>query len=160
MTTCVRSRYGPRALGASSFSRDLASRASLLGEPFARARALALPHGFACGTAEALGPQSNKGCRHPDLSLHRMRPCAGLSARRPSATPLGLALGPDSPWEDDPCPGNLSQMVKGILTPYRYSRRHTHSRAVHRSLRCGFAPRGTLLYHPSVRSGPRIRYHA
>ena len=38
-------------------------------------------------------------------------------------------------------------MVKGIPTPYRYSRRHTRSHAVHRSSRYGFSPHATLLYH-------------
>ena len=30
--------------------------------------------------------------------------------------PLGLALVPDLPWKDEPCPGNLSQTVGRILT--------------------------------------------
>ena len=147
MTTCVRSRYGTIALKLAAFlgtpPRGLRYSVSL-------SLALAAPdpaRGFACAPPVRLGPQSDKGCRWMHPSPHRMRPCAGISARRPSATPLGLALGPDSPWEDDPCPGNLSQMVEGIPTPHRYSRRHTRSRAVHRSSRCGFAPRGTLLYH-------------
>ena len=41
-------------------------------------------------------------------------------------------------------------MVWGILTPNRYSRLHTRSHKVHRSLRCGFAPDGTLLYHSAI----------
>ena len=33
-----------------------------------------------------------------------------------SLTPLGLGLGPDLPWEDEPSPGNLSHSVGRILT--------------------------------------------
>ena len=32
----------------------------------------------------------------------------GISTRSPSTTPVGLALGPDSPWEDKLHPGTLS----------------------------------------------------
>ena len=31
----------------------------------------------------------------------------GISTVCASTTPLGLALAPDLPWEDEPCPGNL-----------------------------------------------------
>ena len=31
----------------------------------------------------------------------------GISACYPSPTPLGLSLGPDLPWADEPSPGNL-----------------------------------------------------
>ena len=34
----------------------------------------------------------------------------------PSATPLGLALGPDLPWADEPSPGNLRLSTAKILT--------------------------------------------
>ena len=40
----------------------------------------------------------------------------GISTRCPSTTPLGLALGPDLLWEDEPSPETLSQTVDGILT--------------------------------------------
>ena len=40
----------------------------------------------------------------------------GISTCYPSTTPLGLALGPDLPWEDEPSPGNLSHSVDRILT--------------------------------------------
>ena len=40
----------------------------------------------------------------------------GLSTRYPSTTPDGLALGPDSPWADEPTPGTLSQSAVQILT--------------------------------------------
>ena len=34
----------------------------------------------------------------------------------PSATPFGLALGPDLPWADEPSPGNLRLSTARILT--------------------------------------------
>ena len=39
-----------------------------------------------------------------------------MSTRCPSATPLGLALGPDLPRADEPSSGNLGSSVRGILT--------------------------------------------
>ena len=45
-------------------------------------------------------------------------PCStGISTCRPSATPLGLALGPDSPRADQLHPGNLGYPAGGIPTP-------------------------------------------
>ena len=46
------------------------------------------------------------------LSYHS----TGISTCCPSATPFGLVLGPDLPWEDEPSPGTLRQTVEGILT--------------------------------------------
>src|SRR3954454_22139743 len=43
---------------------------------------------------------------------------AGILTCRPSATPFGLALGPDSPWADLPSPGNLRLSANGILTRF------------------------------------------
>ena len=40
----------------------------------------------------------------------------GISTCCPSATPLGLALGPDLPRADEPSSGNLGFSVRGILT--------------------------------------------
>ena len=40
----------------------------------------------------------------------------GISTRCPSTTPVGLALGPDSPWADEPTPGTLGHTAGGILT--------------------------------------------
>ena len=41
----------------------------------------------------------------------------GISTRHPSTTPVGLALGPDSPREDEPAPGTLGLSAPGTLTP-------------------------------------------
>lgn len=61
---------------------------------------------------------------HPGASLLLLRhPVAqtcfggtGISTRCPSTTPLGLALGPDLPWADDPSPGTLGLSADKILT--------------------------------------------
>src|SRR2546421_8740256 len=47
---------------------------------------------------------------------------AGILTCRPSATPFGLALGPDSPWADFPSPGNLRLSANGILTRFIVTR--------------------------------------
>src|SRR5699024_6241334 len=39
-----------------------------------------------------------------------------ISTGYPSTTPVGLALGPDSPWEDELDPGTLSHPAGQILT--------------------------------------------
>ena len=41
---------------------------------------------------------------------------SGLYTKCPSATPLGLTLGPDLPRADEPSPGNLGFSTDGILT--------------------------------------------
>src|SRR5215469_15907831 len=40
----------------------------------------------------------------------------GISTRHPSTTPVGLALGPDSPWAEQPGPGTLGLSAPPILT--------------------------------------------
>ena len=52
------------------------------------------------------------------LLRHSFAPWSGtgISTRYPSATPLGLALGPDLPRADEPSSGNLGSSVRGILT--------------------------------------------
>ena len=74
-----------------------------------------------------------RACRMPPAPLapvipHRVAPppCvpavltpwgAGISTGCPSVTPFGLALGPDSPRADQPCPGNLGYSAAVIRTP-------------------------------------------
>ena len=50
--------------------------------------------------------------------LHHGRTHTGtrISTGYPSTTPVGLALGPDSPWEDELDPGTLSHPAVRILT--------------------------------------------
>ena len=53
---------------------------------------------------------------------------------------LGLSLGPDLPWADEPSPGNLRFSAKKILTSFFvYSYRHSHFLALQHSLRYTFA---------------------
>ena len=71
-------------------------------------------------------PAARYGCLHRFfLSRLTSYPCVpavlticstGISTCCPSATPLGLALGPDLPWADEPAPGNLSLSADRILT--------------------------------------------
>lgn len=70
--------------------------------------------------ANALSP---KGSDHPPFGwlaewIHQGRPHTGtgISTRCPSTTPVGLALGPDSPWEDWPGPGTLGLSAGKVLT--------------------------------------------
>ena len=46
----------------------------------------------------------------------RMYTGTRISTGYPSTTPVGLALGPDSPWEDELDPGTLSHPAGRILT--------------------------------------------
>jgi hypothetical protein len=50
--------------------------------------------------------------------IHHGRPHTGtgISTRCPSTTPVGLALGPDSPWADWPAPGTLGLSAGKVLT--------------------------------------------
>ena len=49
-------------------------------------------------------------------SLNTVIGGARISTRCPSPTPFGLGLGPDLPWEDEPCPGTLGFSMVKILT--------------------------------------------
>ena len=65
-------------------------------------------------------PQSSVGPEGLSL-VQRSRSCrvqsgTGISTGRPSTTPLGLALGPDLPWADEPSPGTLGHSAEEILT--------------------------------------------
>ena len=71
----------------------------------------------------------------------------GISTCFPSATPFGLALGPDLPWADEPSPGILRLPAGRILTcliVYLY--RHSLFSLVHDSFPYRFSPMRTLLY--------------
>src|SRR3954466_10925002 len=50
------------------------------------------------------------------VSTGRTYAGTGISTRCPSTTPVGLALGPDSPWAEQPGPGTLGHPAAGILT--------------------------------------------
>ena len=78
---------------------------------------LTLTRGFAYAPATLLSPQSNKGYRYPNLSLHRMHTGAGISTCCPSRTPFGLRLGPDFLRADEPSPENLRLSTAEFLAP-------------------------------------------
>ena len=50
------------------------------------------------------------------LDTCRTTTSTGISTRCPSTTPVGLALGPGSPWADKPGPGTLGHPAAEILT--------------------------------------------
>jgi hypothetical protein len=52
----------------------------------------------------------------PVIRYGRAHTGTGISTRCPSTTPVGLALGPDSPWADWPAPGTLGHSAGKVLT--------------------------------------------
>ena len=52
----------------------------------------------------------------PLIHQGRAHTGTGISTRCPSTTPVGLALGPDSPWADWPGPGTLGLTAGKVLT--------------------------------------------
>ena len=56
------------------------------------------------------------GCLALLISCGRFFAGTGISTRCPSTTPVGLALGPDSPWADWPGPGTLGLSAGKVLT--------------------------------------------
>ena len=52
----------------------------------------------------------------PLIHQGRSHTGTGISTRCPSTTPVGLALGPDSPWADWPAPGTLGLSAGKVLT--------------------------------------------
>ena len=73
--------------------------------------------GFAWISATSLAP-ALPAAGSPSLLRHSFihTVSTGISTCCPSTTPLGLALGPDLPREDEPSSGNLGFSVRGILT--------------------------------------------
>ena len=64
-------------------------------------------------------PKSGKRVRMvsiTDLDTGRAITSTGISTRYPSTTPVGLALGPGSPWAEQPGPGTLGHSAAEILT--------------------------------------------
>ena len=75
------------------------------------------------------GPTQQTGATPPKRNSHRpfgrlaelihqgrAHTGTGISTRYPSTTPVGLALGPDSPWADWPGPGTLGLSAGKVLT--------------------------------------------
>ena len=82
----------------------------------------------------------------------------GISTRCPSTTPVGLALGPDSPWADWPGPGTLGLSAGKVLTcliaTHACILTPTPSTT---SSRCCFTGCRTLPYPAPQRTLPRLR---
>jgi hypothetical protein len=75
------------------------------------------------GPTQPVAPAPPKGIGRPpfgwlaELIHHgRAHTGTGISTRCPSTTPVGLALGPDSPWADWPGPGTLGLSAGKVLT--------------------------------------------
>ncbi len=101
-----------------SFSWKLASMTSVLASAFHTHHAFAfMTAGFAWLSATSLAP-AFPAAGSPSLLRHSFihTVSTGISTCCPSATPLGLALGPDLPRADEPSSGNLGFSVRGILT--------------------------------------------
>lgn len=82
----------------------------------------------------------------------------GISTRCPSTTPVGLALGPDSPWADWPGPGTLGLPAGKVLTCLiaTHACILTPTPSTTRSL-CGFTGCRTLPYPAHKSMLPRLR---
>ena len=105
-------------IGTRSFSWKLASMTSVLASAFHTHHAFAfMTAGFAWLSATSLAP-AFPAAGSPSLLRHSFihTVSTGISTCCPSATPLGLALGPDLPRADEPSSGNLGFSVRGILT--------------------------------------------
>ena len=84
--------------------------------PYA-SRLLVSDGGFACHPDISLAPAlPAAGCSFLSPSCLHIYTGTGISTCCPSATPLGLTLGPDLPWADEPSPGNLRLSMAWILT--------------------------------------------
>ena len=75
------------------------------------------------GSTQPINPVTPKGSGGrsfgwlvPLIHHGRAHTGTGISTRCPSTTPVGLALGPDSPWADWPGPGTLGLSAGKVLT--------------------------------------------
>ena len=128
-----------------SFSWKLASMTSVLASAFHTHHAFAfMTAGFAWLSATSLAP-AFPAAGSPSLLRHSFihTVSTGISTCCPSATPLGLALGPDLPRADEPSSGNLGFSVRGILTHVPLPATHT---GILSSIRSS-APSGTPSPH-------------
>lgn len=90
----------------------------------------------------------------PVIHQGRLYTGTGISTRCPSTTPVGLALGPDSPWADWPGPGTLGLSAGKVLTCLiaTHACILTPTPSTTRSL-CGFTGCRTLPYPTSPPKG-------
>ncbi len=93
----------------------------------------------------------------PLIHQGRTHTGTGISTRCPSTTPVGLALGPDSPWADWPAPpGTLGLSAGKVLTCLiaTHACILTPTPSTTRSL-CGFTGCRTLPPYPATQGGCR-----
>ena len=111
------------------------------------------------GPTQRTHPAPPKGIGHvpfgwlADLVRYgRLYTGTGISTRCPSTTPVGLALGPDSPWADWPGPGTLGLPAGKVLTCLiaTHACILTPAPSTTRSL-CGFTGCRTLPYPAHTR---------
>ena len=108
---CVHFRYGLSAvlleafLGSRLWPLLYLSQCSIRVTPSGYAIRICLDDPYlACSSS------SSRWLAQPSPSLLHPQPGTGMSTRCPSATPLGLALGPDLPRADEPSSGNLGHL--------------------------------------------------
>jgi hypothetical protein len=80
---------------------------------------------------------------------------AGILTGCPSPTPLGLGLGPPNPTRIDLPSETLDLRRTRFSRVSRYSYRHSHFCALHRSFRYDFYARRTLPYQSDPKVTPR-----
>ena len=137
---CVHFRYGPMCVVLEAFPGSLLSafpylpKLSVCIAPSPYAHRISLVRRYlACPS------YSSDWLPEPSPSLHRHTSGTGISTCRPSATPFGLALGPDYPREDEPSSETLGHRCVGFSPTCRYSRRHSLFHALHMPSRSCFS---------------------
>ena len=102
--------------------------------------------------------QQGFGWLVPVIRQGRTYTGTGISTRCPSTTPVGLALGPDSPWADWPGPGTLGLSAGKVLTCLiaTHACILTPTPSTTRSLG-GFTGCRTLPYPTHLHGLPRLR---
>ena len=114
---CVHYRYGFLNSSLEAFPGSWRHSLLYLHKCFPSASRLWINKGFSPLSPTSLA-RAIPAARQISLLRHSFTPLrsTGISTCCPSATPLGLALGPDLPRADEPSSGNLGFSVRGILT--------------------------------------------
>ncbi len=143
-STCVGLRYGHLKTIAAFLDAWLTHFPTLIGPH----HVFALPQRI-CQFSSYLActGTSIPGFRSPSVSPQFCLLGTGISTCCPSATPFGLALGPDLPRADQLYSGNLDIRPEGFSPSSRYSFRHSLFYTVHSSLRYCFSPAYTMLLY-------------
>jgi hypothetical protein len=105
---------------------------------------LALRHGIM--VVNHLPPQSTQRLTFPRAFRFTPYSGTGILTSCPSATPLGLALGPTNPTRTDLPSETLDSRRTWFSHVFRYSCRHSHSQALQQAFRPAFSAPGTLPY--------------